>query len=110
MPGTGVFRSDDGGKTWRNTGLPDSYHIGEVAVHPQNPDVVFVAVLGHFWSTNDNRGVYRTVDGGQTWEHFLYVNERTGANDVVISPSNPDVIYWSSWEDNLCVSGQERGV
>ncbi len=110
MPGTGVFRSDDGGKTWRNTGLPDSYHIGEVAVHPQNPDVVFVAVLGHFWSTNENRGLYRTVDGGKTWEHVLYVNERTGANDVVIAPSNPDVIYVSMWENNPGVSGQESGV
>jgi len=101
MPGTGVFRSDDAGKTWRNTGLPDSYHIGEVAVHPENPDIVFVAVLGHFWSTNENRGLYRTVDGGKTWEHVLYVNERTGANDVVIAPSDPDVIYVSMWENNL---------
>lgn len=86
MPGTGVFRSDDGGETWTNMGLPDSYHIGEVAVHPKNPDIVFVAVQGHFWSTNENRGLYRTIDGGKTWEHVLYVNERTGANDVVISP------------------------
>jgi photosystem II stability/assembly factor-like uncharacterized protein len=101
MPGTGVFRSDDGGETWQNMGLPDSYHIGEVAVHPQNPDVVFVAVLGHFWSKNENRGLYRTVDGGKTWEHVLYVNERTGANDVVISPSDPDVIYVSMWENDL---------
>jgi photosystem II stability/assembly factor-like uncharacterized protein len=110
MPGTGVFRSDDGGKTWQNTGLPDSYHIGEVAVHPKNPDIVFVAVQGHFWSTNENRGLYRTVDGGKTWEHVLYVNERTGANDVVISPSNPDVIYVSMWENNPGISGKESGV
>ncbi len=110
MPGTGVFRSDDGGKTWRNTGLPDSYHIGEVAVHPKNPDVVFVAVQGHFWSTNKNRGLFRTMDGGKTWEHVLYVNERTGANDVVISPSNPDVIYVSMWENNPGISGKESGV
>ncbi len=110
MPGTGVFRSDDGGETWRNTGLPDSYHIGEVAVHPKNPDIVFVAVQGHFWSTNENRGLYRTTDGGKTWEHVLYVNERTGANDVVISPSNPDVIYVSMWENNPGVSGKESGV
>jgi photosystem II stability/assembly factor-like uncharacterized protein len=110
MPGTGVFRSDDGGKTWRNTGLPDSYHIGEVAVHPKNPDIVFVAVQGHFWSTNRNRGLYRTVDGGRTWEHVLYVNERTGANDVVISPSHPDVVYVSMWENNPGISGKESGV
>ena len=101
MPGTGVFRSDDGGETWQNMGLPDSYHIGEVAVHPENPDIVFVAVLGHFWSVNRNRGLYRTVDGGKTWEHVLYVNERTGANDVVIAPSDPDVIYVSMWENKM---------
>lgn len=110
MPGTGVFRSDDGGQTWRNTGLPDSYHIGEIAVHPNNPDVVFVAVQGHFWSTHKNRGLYRTVDGGNTWEHVLYVNERTGANDVVISPSNPKVIYASMWEFHPNNSGEESAV
>ena len=110
MPGTGVFRSDDGGKSWKNTGLPDSYHIGEIAVHPKNPDIVFVAVQGHFWSTNKNRGLYRTVDGGETWEHVLYVNERTGANDVVISPSSPEVIYVSMWENNPGISGEESGV
>lgn len=110
MPGTGVFRSDDGGETWRNTGLPDSFHIGEIAVHPKNPDIVFVAVQGHFWSTNENRGLYRTIDGGKTWEHVLYVNERTGANDVVISPSNPDVIYVSMWENNPGICGKESGV
>jgi photosystem II stability/assembly factor-like uncharacterized protein len=110
MPGTGVFRSDDGGETWRNMGLPDSYHIGEIAVHPKDPDIVFVAVQGHFWSTNANRGLYRTVDGGKTWEHVLYVNERTGANDVVIARSDPDVVYVSMWENNPGVSGSESGV
>lgn len=110
MPGTGVFRSDDGGQTWRNTGLHDSFHIGEIAVHPQNPDIVFVAVMGHFWSTNPNRGLYRSIDGGKMWEHVLYVNERTGANDVVIAPSEPDVIYVSMWENNPTIYGKESGV
>jgi len=110
MPGTGIFRSDDSGETWKNTGLHDSYHIGEIAVHPHNPDIVFVAVQGHFWSTNMNRGVYRTIDGGKTWEHVLFVNERTGANDIVISPSNPDVIYASMWEFFPNNSGKESGV
>ncbi|MFC1513856.1 WD40/YVTN/BNR-like repeat-containing protein, partial [candidate division KSB1 bacterium] len=104
MPGTGVFRSDDGGESWLYTGLPDSYHIGEVAVHPGNPDIVFVAVQGHYWSTNENRGLYRTMDGGKTWEKVLYVNERTGANDVVISPSDPNIIYASMWENDPRVS------
>ena len=110
MPGTGVFRSDDAGETWRNTGLHDSWHIGEIAVNPHDPDVVFVAVQGHFWSTNENRGLYRTVDGGRTWEHVLFVNERTGANDVVIAPSDPDVVYVSMWENNPGISGPESGV
>lgn len=110
MPGVGVFRSENGGLTWKNMGLPDSYHIGEIAIHPQDPDIVFVAVQGHFWSANPNRGVYRTVDGGQTWEHVLYVSERVGANDVVIAPSNPDVIYVSMWENNPGTVGPESGV
>lgn len=110
MPGTGVFRSDDGGETWRNTGLHDSWHIGEIAVHPLDPNIAFVAVQGHFWSTNPNRGLYRTVDGGTTWEHVLYVNERTGANDVVIANSDPNVIYVSMWENNPGISGPESGV
>jgi photosystem II stability/assembly factor-like uncharacterized protein len=107
MPGTGVFRSDDGGETWQHMGLPNSYHIGEIAVHPKNPEIVFVAVLGHFWTTNTNRGLYRTVDGGKSWEHVLYVNERVGANDVVISRSNPDVVYVSMWENNPGICGKE---
>ena len=110
MPGTGVYRSDNGGETWTNTGLHDSFHIGEIAVHPENPDIAYVAVLGHFWSTNRNRGLYRTIDGGQTWEHVLFVNERTGAIDVVIAPSDPKVIYVSMWENNPTTFGPESGV
>jgi len=110
MPGTGVFRSDDAGETWRNVGLPDSYHIGEIAVHPRDPDIAFVAVQGHFWSTNPNRGLYRTTDGGESWEHVLYVNERTGANDVVIASSDPSRVYVSMWENNPGVAGPESGV
>ena len=110
MPGTGVFRSDDGGESWRNVGLHDSWHIGEIAVHPEDPDTAFVAVLGRFWSTNANRGLYRTTDGGETWEHVLFVDQRTGANDVVIAPSNPDVIYASTWENHPGVAGAQSGV
>ena len=109
MPGTGVFRSEDGGETWKNVGLPDSYHIGEIAVHPDDPDTAFVAVQGHFWSTNKNRGLYRTVDGGETWEHVLRIDGRTGANDVVIAPSDPSRVYVSTWENNPGVSGARSG-
>lgn len=110
MPGMGVFRSVDGGRHWQYLGLPDAYHIGEIAVHPRNPDIAFVAVLGHFWTPNPNRGLYRTIDGGRTWEHVLYVNDHTGANDVVIAPSNPDIIYASLWENYPDIAGPQSGV
>ena len=110
MPGTGVFRSDNGGRTWKNMGLHDSYHIGEIVVHPENPDIVYVAVMGHFWSANKNRGLYRSLDGGKNWEHVLYVNEHTGANDVVIARSNPKILYVSMWENHPGISGKESGI
>ena len=110
LPGVGVFRSDDGGETWRHLGLTDSYHIGEIAIHPTNPDIAFVAVLGHFWSTNTNRGLYRTRDGGKSWDKVLYINEKTGANDVVISPADPNRVYVSMWENNPGIAGQESAV
>lgn len=110
MPGTGIYRSDDAGETWRHLGLNDSWHIGEIAVHPTNPDIVVVAVLGHFWSDNKNRGVYRTEDGGKTWRQALYIDEQTGATDIVIAPSNPDIMYASMWQHSPQVSGKNSGV
>jgi photosystem II stability/assembly factor-like uncharacterized protein len=110
MPGTGVFRSDDGGASWRALGLGDSYHIGKIDVHPEDPDIAFVAVHGHYWTTNPHRGLYRTLDGGETWEHVLFVNERTGANDVVIAPSDPSIVYATTWENHPGVSGPSSGV
>ena len=116
MPGTGVYRSDDGGENWRHLGLTDSWHIGEVVVHPQNPDIAYVAVMGHFWSRNPHRGIYRTIDGGHSWEHVLHINDQTGGNDIVISPSEPEVLYASMWEFNPdttlfeSVAGPNSGV
>lgn len=110
MPGTGVYRSDDAGETWKHLGLDDSWHIGEIVVHPTNADIVYVAVLGHFWSTNHNRGVYRTLNGGINWEHVLYVDDRTGANDIVISPTDPNRLYASMWENNPGVNGTNSNV
>ena len=110
MPGTGIYRSDDGGETWRHLGLEDSWHIGEIAVHPTNPDIVYVSVLGHFWSTNKNRGVFRSTNGGRTWEHVLYINEKTGSNDIVIAPSNPNVLYASMWENYPGIKGINSGI
>ena len=110
IPGTGVYRSDDGGEHWRHVGLSDSWHIGEIAVHPTNPEIVVVSVLGHLWSKNSNRGIYRTEDGGQTWKHVLFVNDRTGANDIVWAKNNPNVLYASMWENFPSVNGVGSGV
>ncbi len=110
IPGTGVYRSDDGGKHWRHLGLSDSWHIGEIAVHPKNPNIAVVAVLGHFWSKNKHRGLYRTEDGGKTWKHVLFVNDRTGGNDVVWANDDPQVVYASMWENNPDVNGRESAV
>lgn len=110
IPGTGVYRSDDAGETWRHLGLSDSWHIGEIAVHPTNPDIALVAVLGHFWSSNPHRGLYRTEDGGETWNHVLRIDGQTGANDVVWAKDNPDVVYASTWENYPDVCGVNSGV
>ena len=110
MPGTGMYRSTNGGDTWKHIGLEDSWHIGEISVHPTNPDIVLVSVLGHFWSKNVNRGIYKTEDGGKSWKHVLYIDENTGSNDIVISNSNPEVIYASMWENNPGISGLNSGI
>ena len=110
MPGTGVYRSDDGGENWRHLGLDDSWQIGKIVVHPTNPDIVYVAVLGHFWSPNVNRGIFRSMNGGNTWEHVLFVDDKTGANDIVIAPSNPKLLYASLWENNPGINGKQSNI
>ena len=110
LPGTGMYKSEDGGLTWKHIGLEDSWSIAEIAIHPTNPDIVLVSVVGHLWSTNKNRGLHRTADGGKTWQHVLFVNDRTGSNDVVISHTNPEIMYASMWEVNPGVSGKNSGV
>jgi len=96
--GTGVFKSVDGGKTWRNMGLRDSHHIAEIILHPENPDIVYVAVIGHLYTPNEERGVFRTVDGGETWKRTLYINDHTGVIDLVMHPDNPEVLLAATWE------------
>jgi photosystem II stability/assembly factor-like uncharacterized protein len=96
--GDGVYRSDDGGHHWRHVGLRDSEHIGAVAIHPRNPDVVLVAALGHAFGPNEERGVFRTTDGGRSWQKVLYRDADTGAADVVLDPSNPSIAYASLWQ------------
>ena len=96
--GDGVYKSVDGGKTWKNLGLHDSRAIGKVIVSPANPDIVFVAALGHPFGPNTERGVYRTLDGGKTWERVLYRDENTGAVDIAFDPRNANVLFATLWE------------
>jgi photosystem II stability/assembly factor-like uncharacterized protein len=110
LPGTGMYRSNDAGKTWVNIGLEDSWSIAEIAIHPKNPDIVMVAVIGHLWSKNKNRGLYQTINGGKTWQLVLYKDDATGANDIVIAPSSPNIMYASTWEVYPGVTGKNSGV
>ena len=96
--GNGVYKSTDGGKTWSNVGLKETRHIGAVIIHPTNPDVVFVAALGHAYGPNPERGIYRTRDGGKTWEKVLYLDDRTGGIDIVFDPNNPHILFAAMWE------------
>jgi photosystem II stability/assembly factor-like uncharacterized protein len=96
--GTGVFKSTDNGKTWLHCGLPESHHIGKIVVHPNNPDIAWVAALGHLYSSNPERGIFKTNDGGKSWQHTLFVNDNSGCVDLVMEPSNPDILYAASWE------------
>jgi photosystem II stability/assembly factor-like uncharacterized protein len=96
-PGAGIFKSDDGGKTWKHV-WKQVGQIGTMAVHPRDPDVAFAAVLGHAFGPNPERGVYRTKDGGKTWEKVLYKNDETGASDVCIDPNNPRIIFAGFWQ------------
>jgi len=96
--GTGVFRSDDGGKSWKHSGLGESHHIGRIILHPTDPNTLWVAVLGHLYSPNQERGVYKTTDGGKNWNRTLFVNDNTGAVDLVVDPANPNILYAAMWE------------
>jgi photosystem II stability/assembly factor-like uncharacterized protein len=96
--GNGVYKTTDGGRTWRNIGLRDTRHIGAVIIDPKNPNIVFVAALGHAYGPNEERGVFRTTDGGATWQKVLFRDNKTGAIDVVFDPANPATLFASLWE------------
>jgi len=96
--GDGVYRSLDGGKTWAHMGLADTRQISRIRIHPRNSDLVFVAALGHVFGPNEERGVFRSQDGGATWEKVLYRNEKAGAIDLILDPHNPRILYAAIWE------------
>lgn len=96
-PGAGIFKSTDAGATWAGMGLEETHHIAKVLIHPRNPDIVLVAAMGHQWSTNPERGVYRTTDGGASWDQVLFVDDATGVVDLVMDPANPDILLAWSW-------------
>jgi photosystem II stability/assembly factor-like uncharacterized protein len=113
--GDGVYRSIDGGKTWANVGLADTRHIGRIVVHPRNPDRVYVAALGHAWGRNRQRGVFRSEDGGGSWQHVLYKSDRAGSHDIARDPVNPQVLYAAVWQAQrhphaLVSGGEECGL
>lgn len=113
--GDGVYRSDDGGKTWRHMGLTGTQRTGRIVLHPDDPNTVWVAAAGPLYSDSEHRGVFMTTDRGETWQKTLYVDEKTGAIDLVIDPRDPNVLYASMWERerrawNFVESGRGSGI
>ena len=96
--GDGVYKSIDAGKTWANMGLRDSHHIARILVHPLNPEIVYVASMGHLFSSNEERGVFKTTDGGKTWHKILFINDRVGVIDLALVRKDPDVLYAAAYE------------
>ncbi len=107
--GDGVYKSVDGGKSWKFVGLGDTRQIGRIRVHPKNPDIVYVAAIGHLWAGNEERGVFRTKDGGKNWEKVLFRNNDTGANDIILDPTNPNTIYATFWQIRRTPWGFDSG-
>ncbi len=107
--GDGIYKSEDGGTTWKNMGLKTSEHIGKIIIDPTNSNVVYVAAIGPLWKEGGERGVYKTIDGGRTWNNILKIDEHTGVNDLIMDPRNPNLLYASSFQrrrhDYAYVSG-----
>lgn len=113
--GIGVLKSTDNGKTWINTGLKDSHHIGKIEINPSNPNEVIVGVTGHLYSKNAERGIYKTTDGGQTWKQTLFVDDETGIIDISVSPKNFNIQYAAAWKKdrkawNFLGNGKTSGI
>ena len=100
FPGVGVFKSEDAGETWQHMGLTDSHHIMRIAIDPKDEQTVYVAAMGHNIAPNTERGIFKTTDGGQTWKKILFVNDQTGASDVIVSPTNSNHVFAAMWNRN----------
>jgi photosystem II stability/assembly factor-like uncharacterized protein len=111
--GDGVYKSTDGGKTWKHVGLPNSERISRIVINPHNPNIVYVAAVGHIFGPHEERGVFMTSDGGQTWQKVLYLDDRHGASDLDIDPTNPNIVYAGMWHFErkpwTIRSGSEQG-
>ncbi len=107
--GNGIYRSTDGGETWQHKGLDATGRIGRVIIHPQNPDIVYAAALGHCYGPQAERGVYRTLDGGETWQQVLFVDENTGVSDMVMDPNNPRILFAGTWEMEVNTWSRKSG-
>ena len=107
--GDGIYKSMDAGKTWHNMGLAATQHIGRVVINPHNPDIVYVAALGHLWGPNPERGVYKTTDGGKTWTQVLKINDDTGVSDIAMDPESPDTLYAGAYERRRTAFGFDGG-
>ena len=105
----GIWRSDDAGRSWHNLGLKQGRHIVRILIHPKNPDIVWVAVMGHLFGPHEERGVYKTIDGGKTWKKTLYVNDQTACSDLVMEPNNPSVFYAGMWRVKRTPYSMESG-
>ena len=107
--GHGIYRSTDGGSSWQDMGLKQSEHISKIIVHPNDSNIIWVASQGPLWSSGGERGLYKSTDGGKTWINKLNINEWTGVTDLVIDPTNPDVLYLASWQRHRNVAAHMGG-
>src|SRR5207248_8075825 len=96
--GDGVYKSTDGGKTWKSMGLEKTFQIGKVVVHPKDPNIVYVGALGRLYGSSEDRGLYKTTDGGQTWNKILYIDKQTGVIDMKMSPADPETLLIAMWD------------